>query len=127
MVELPRISDAEWEVMQVVWRSHPISAGAVARRISTRRDWSARTVKTLLSRLVAKGALGYDVDGKRYLYHPRVSREECTRKASRSFLDRVFGGNPRPALLHFVEESDLTPDEVKELKRLLDRKEGGRP
>ena len=125
MGDVPRISDAEWEVMRVVWRSHPISAGAVARRIPNRRDWSARTVKTLLSRLVGKGALGYDVDGKRYLYQPRVSKKECTRNASQSFLDRVFGGNARPALLHFVEESDLSPEEIDELRRLLDGKEGG--
>jgi len=111
--------------MRVVWRTHPISAGSVARRISTRRDWSARTVKTLISRLVRKGALGFEVDGKRYLYHPAVTREECTRDASRSFLDRVFGGNARPALLHFVEESDMSPDEIDELRRLLDDKEGG--
>jgi len=125
MGEVPRISDAEWEVMQVVWANHPITAGAVARRIATRRDWSSRTVKTLLSRLVGKGALDYEVDGKRYLYHPAVTREECVREASRSFLDRVFGGNARPALLHFVEESDLSAAEIRKLKRLLDGKEGG--
>ena len=125
MGNLPRISDAEWEVMRVVWGSHPVSAGAVARRISARREWSTRTVKTLLSRLVAKGALGFTVDGKRYLYHPAVTREECERDASRTFLERVFGGNARPALAHFVEESDLTPDEIDELRRLLDDKEGG--
>jgi BlaI family penicillinase repressor len=123
MGTVPPISDAEWEVMREVWESHPISAARVSRLVRARRDWSPRTVKTLLSRLVAKGALGYEIEGKRYLYYPLVAREECVREASRSFLDRVFGGSVRPALLHFVREADLSPEEVAELERLLDREE----
>ena len=124
MGEFPRISDAEWEVMRVVWKRHPIDAATVAGEVVGRRDWSERTVKTLLSRLVRKGALGYDVEGKRYLYRPLVTREESVRRASRSFLDRVFGGAARPALLHFVREADLTPEEIEELERLLEEKGG---
>ena len=124
MGDVPRISDAEWEVMRVVWKRHPIDAGSVAEVVCERRDWSERTVKTLLARLVAKGALGYDVDGKRYLYRPLVAREACVRQASRSFLERVFGGAVRPALLHLVRESDLTPEEIDELERLLEGRDG---
>ena len=64
------------------------------------------------------------MDGKRYLYHPLVTREDCIRDASRSFLERVFGGAARPALLHLVRESDLSREEIEELKRLLDGKDG---
>ena len=124
MGQFPRISDAEWEVMRVVWKLHPVDAATVAREAGDGRDWSAQTVKTLLSRLVAKGALGYDKDGKRYLYRPLVSEQDGVRHASRSFIERVFGGSVRPALLHFVEESELTPEEIEELKRLLDGREG---
>jgi BlaI family transcriptional regulator, penicillinase repressor len=127
MNDLPRISDAEWEVMRVVWEKHPISAHAVARRLNGRRDWSARTVKTLLSRLVRKEALGFDLDGKRYLYRPLVSMDDCVREASRSFLERTFGGAVRPALLHFVRESDLSPEEIAELERLLEDQKDGAP
>jgi BlaI family penicillinase repressor len=119
MDEFPRISDAEWEVMRVVWERHPVDAATVVKAVRNGRDWSGQTVKTLLSRLVAKGALDYDVDGKRYLYRPLVSEEEGIRHASRSFLDRVFGGAVRPALLHFVSEAELSPDEIEELKRRL--------
>ncbi len=83
-----------------------------------------RTVKSLLSRLVHKGALGYRRRGKRYRYRPLVALEDCVRDASRSFVDRVFGGAVRPALLHFVRESDLSPDEIAELERLLDNEDG---
>ncbi|MCU0726909.1 MAG: BlaI/MecI/CopY family transcriptional regulator [Planctomycetes bacterium] len=109
--------------MSVLWERHPLDALAVARAVASRHDWSARTVKTLLSRLAAKGALGFDRDGRRYLYSPRVTLERCGREASRTFLDRVFGGAVRPALLYFVRESDLTPEEVAEMERLLDGKE----
>ena len=124
MGEFPRISDAEWEVMRVVWESHPIDAATVAAEVRGRRDWSEQTVKTLLGRLVRKGALRYDVEGKRYLYRPAVSRSESVRRASRSFLERVFGGATRPALLQFVRESDLSPEEIAELERLLEGKDG---
>jgi BlaI family transcriptional regulator, penicillinase repressor len=124
MGDLPRISDAEWEVMRVIWKRHPIDAGAVANEVCARRDWSERTVKTLLSRLVRKGVLGFEVDGKRYLYHPLIEREDSVREASRSFLDRVFGGAARPALVHFVKEAELTPAEIRELRKLLKQKDG---
>jgi len=118
--DVPRISDAEWEVMRVVWDRHPIEAGEVAEHVCTRRDWTERTVKTLLSRLVQKGALGFRRRGKKYRYYPRVPAEDCVREASQSFVDRVFGGAVRPALLHFAREADLSPEELAELERLLD-------
>jgi BlaI family penicillinase repressor len=77
----------------------------------------------MLNRLVNKGALGYQLDGKRYLYKPRVARDECVRVQTRSFLSRVFGGATGAALLHFVEEHDLTPAEIEQLRRVLARKE----
>ena len=120
MSDVPRISDAEWEVMHVVWDRHPIEAGEVAEAVRTRRDWTERTVKTLLSRLVRKGALGYRRRGKKYRYFPRVDAEDCVRDAGQSFVDKVFGGAVRPALLHFARESDLSPEEIAELERLLD-------
>lgn len=122
MADVPRISDAEWEVMRVVWEEGPRTANEIAAELTDPHSWSERTVKSLISRLVKKGALDYEIEGKRYRYHATVGREECVRKASRSFLDRVFGGSVRPALLHFVKESDLTSREVAELTRLLETK-----
>ncbi len=84
------------------------------------------TVKTLIGRLVRKEALGFDAEGRHYLYFPKVAREACVRAESRSFADRVFGGAPNPMLLHMVREADLSGDEIAELRRILGEKEGGR-
>ena len=123
--DIPGISDAEWEVMKVLWDQHPIPASEVAERLAGRRDWSPRTVKTLLNRLVRKGALAFETEGRRYLYRPTVSRTECVRRASQSFLRRVFGGSAGPMLVHFVKNSRLSDAEIEALRRTLDEKREG--
>ena len=127
MPKPPAISDAEWDVMQVLWESPSLTANEVVERVLARRDWNPRTVKTLLNRLLGKGALGFEADGKRYRYFWKVSREECVRSESRSFLDRVFGGALGPMLAHFVNEAPLTVEELKALRRIIEkRKRRGR-
>jgi BlaI family penicillinase repressor len=124
MAKTPSISDAEWQVMRVVWqRPSPITASDVVEELSRTTDWSAATIKTMLNRLVKKGALTYETQGKRYLYRANVRQEECVRSESRSFLQRVFGGAAAPMLNHFVRHANLTPEEVAELKRILAQKE----
>lgn len=119
---LPGISDAEWLVMQAVWDRHPIASNEVAERLCPGRNWSPRTVKTLLNRLVRKGALRFQADGKRYLYSPAVSRQECVGAESRSFLHRVFAGAAGPMLVHFVQHARLTEDDIRALRAVLDQK-----
>src|ERR1051326_4066487 len=100
MPKPPSISDAEWEVMNVVWGDSPVTANEVVSALGSRRPrWSPRTIKTLLNRLVKKGALGYEADGRRYLYRPRVRRDACMRRESGSFLTRVFGDAVGPMLV----------------------------
>ncbi|MEM7260857.1 MAG: BlaI/MecI/CopY family transcriptional regulator [Planctomycetota bacterium] len=123
MSDNPRISDAEWEVMRVVWDREPVTARAIVEVLDSRKEWSEPTVKTLLNRLVRKGALGYEVEGKRYLYSAARSREECVREEGRSFLDRVFDGSTTPLLTHFLRESELSREEIRELEQLLREKE----
>ena len=121
---IPSISDGEWQVMEVVWaRSEPVAASEIVARLERSSGWNPKTIKTMLNRLVNKGALGYELDGKRYLYKPRVAREECVRVQTRSFLSRVFGGATGAALLHFVQEHELTAAEIEQLRRVLARKE----
>jgi BlaI family penicillinase repressor len=123
MPPIPAISDSEWDVMNVLWAADaPLGANDVVARLAGVRDWSPRTVKTLLNRLINKGALAYETQGKRYLYRPRVTREQCVREETRSFLSRVFANAPGPMLLQFVAQARLTPAEVEALKRLLDKK-----
>src|SRR5947209_20479499 len=115
MPNLPSISDAEWEVMNVLWGQSPLTANDVVGRLAARRGWSPRTVKTLLNRLVNKHALTFEAQGKRYLYYPVVSRDQCVRAESRSFVARVFGGALGPMLAYFVSQADLHAEEVEPL------------
>ena len=109
--------------MNVIWNRAPVAAADVAEELSARKGWAVRTTRTLLDRLVKKGAADYEADGKRYLYRPRVSLRDCVRHASRTFRDRVFGGQPGAMVLHLVQEAKLTPEEIAELRRILDAKE----
>lgn len=121
----PRISDAEWTVMDVIWGEHPIAAQDVIGKLARSTGWSATTIKTLLSRLVEKGALDYERDGRRFLYEPKLTRQQAVARESRTFLDRVFGGEASPLLSHFVKNAKLSAKEISELKRLLAEKEAG--
>ena len=121
-----RISDAEWRVMQVVWRRKEATAAAVIADLAATSGWRHRTIRTLLARLVGKGVLAAQADGNRYLYRPLVSRGKCVREESRSFLQRVFGGDAGDLLVHFVRGADIAPEQIEELKRLLDEKQAGR-
>jgi len=117
-----QISDAEWIVMNLIWSSSPIEAAEVIDRIAAANGWSAATVKTMLHRLVRKEALSTEQIGKKYLYTPAVRKEACVRQASRSFLDRVFGGEATPALIHLVKTAKLSVKEASEIRAILDKK-----
>ena len=118
------ISDAEWAVMNLVWEKSPIDAAEVVERVGKPNKWTAATVKTMLHRLVRKGALATESQGRRYLYRPAVKRDKCVRLASRSFLDRVCGGQAAPALLHLVDAAELSAAEAAAIRKLLDEKLG---
>lgn len=124
MKKMPRISETEWEVMKVVWEQAPCSASRIIATLHQRdAAWHPKTVKAFLNRLVKKKALGFKVDGRAYLYHPLVRQSECAEAASVSFLERVFGGSLKPMLAHFVARKRLSPEEIRELKKLLDSHE----
>ena len=120
MAATPQISDAEWDVMKAVWDAQPVPASDVCERLAAERGWATRTVKTMLNRLVNKGALVYEVDGKRFLYRATVNRNACARQESRSFLSRVFDGSVAPAIVHLLSHSKLSDEELKQLRRILD-------
>ena len=118
----PNISESEWSVMEVLWDSSPRTASDVAKALKEQTGWAENTVRTLLTRLVEKGALKIsDEAGSPKLYSPAVKREACVKAESESFLERIFQGAAKPLLVHFTKNARLTPDEVKELKKLLDQ------
>jgi BlaI family penicillinase repressor len=114
-----RISPAEWEVLNIVWDRAPVSAPEVAAALAGDTEWHPKTVLTFLTRLVDKGILKVRRTGKLNLYTPKLTREQCVREESETFLQRVFRGATAPLLAHFVEHADLTDAEIAELQRLL--------
>ncbi len=120
----PRISEAEWTVMEVLWRNHPLTALEVVQGLAHRKEWQDQTIRTMLRRLIQKKAVVFEADGKVYHYRPAVTREECALVESKSFLNRLLGGAIQPLLVQLVQEAKLTPAEIAELKRLLKEKEG---
>ena len=117
-----RLSEAEWWVMNLVWDTQPTEASAIIAHLADKHEWSDATIKTMLHRLVKKGALSAEPVGKKYRYSAAVDRASCVRSASRSFLDHVFGGDAAPALLHLVKASKLSAEQVAQLRKLLDSK-----
>ena len=113
-----KLSEAEWKVMTVVWRRHPVSARGVLESLPRGTDWAYTTVKTLLTRLVRKGALKETREGQAALYTPAVSEQQARRSAVRGLMQRAFGGYA--PMLHFLlEEDELSESDRRELKRLL--------
>ena len=123
MARPPQISDAEWEVMNVLWARSPLTGAEVAEELAGRMKWQTKTVKTLLGRLVKKGAVRFREEANRYLYSPAFPRQRYVAAESRSFIQRVFGGKATPALVHMVETLDLSDDDLKELRAILERRE----
>ncbi len=122
MKNIPKISEAEWEVMKVVWVEEPCSANdVISVLLRTDPAWHPKTIKTFLGRLVAKKVLDFRKEGRAYRYRSLVSQADCTTLASERFLKRVFDGAMRPMLAHFVENGRISAQEIRELKRLLEQ------
>lgn len=119
---LPDISDSEWAVMEVLWKSAPQTASELTKTLNPSMHWAENTVRTLLTRLVEKGAVETDENARgTRTFSPAIKREACVRAESESFMQRVFRGASKPLLIHFAQQARLTPEEVRELKKLLDQ------
>ncbi len=114
-----RISESELAVMEALWADAPATAADVSRRIGAARGWSAQTVKTLLARLVTKGAVSTRQDGRRYLYAPLIAREAHVAGDVRKLVDRLFGGRVAPLVAHLAERETLTAADIAEIEKLL--------
>jgi BlaI family penicillinase repressor len=118
----PRISDAEWTVMKIVWELKSATAKQVVEALAGDAIWKPKTIHTLLSRLVQKGALATEKPAREYLFQPLVSEEECRLAASRSFITRVFDGKIAPFLSCFLADQKLSRKEIDEIKSILNNK-----
>lgn len=114
-----RVSSAEGIVMEALWRKQPLSADEVVADVATDQAWTEATVKTLLNRLLSKGAIAAEKDGRRYLYRPLLKREDYVAEESTSLIDRLFDGRVSSLVTHFSEREKLSADDIAELKRLI--------
>lgn len=121
-----QISDAESEVMQLLWQRAPQAADEIIAALQRSRDWQDATIKTLLNRLLNKGAVRAKKDGRRYLYAPVLTREAWVAGESESLLQRLFGGQVAPLVAHFSQQRKLSRKDIAELRRLLEEIDDGK-
>ena len=119
MQEKPEISNAEFEVLDVLWDDLPATSNDVVVRLNDKKDWHEKTVKTLLGRLVKKGVLGFDKQQRQYLYYPLIAREDYTKKETTNFVSRLFKGKIAPMVAGFANQNSLSKQDVSELKALI--------
>jgi len=119
MAKTPRISEAEWEVMKVLWKTSPRTANEIVEELTGKTHWKRETIRTLINRLVQKKALGFEKKGRQYHYFPLVTRTECIREETKSFLRRFHGGSIEPMLAALVEEEQLSPEKIARLRQIL--------
>ncbi|HEC02131.1 MAG TPA: BlaI/MecI/CopY family transcriptional regulator [Phycisphaerales bacterium] len=122
MKKVPKISESEWMVMRVLWAKSPLAANEVVDRLSGKAKWKPKTVKTLIDRLVKKGAVKFEKEGRRHKYSPAVGRDECIATERKSFVQRVYGRITKPMLASFLEDAKLSADDIRELKEILEQK-----
>ena len=115
-----QISEAESVVMDVLWQRHPLGADEVVAALADQQDWQEATIKTLLNRLLNKGAISAAREGRRYLYSPLLRREAWVLEESRGLLDRLFDGRVAPLVAHFSEQRKLSRKDIAELRKLLE-------
>jgi len=121
-LSIPKISDSEWEVMKVIWKSNPLTAEEIIASLFEKTDWSPQTIKTFINRLLKKGALGHEKTGRSYTYYPAISEKECILAESKNFIERVYDGAAAMLFANFIEEKVLSEEEIAQLQNLLEDK-----
>lgn len=122
MRELPQISEAEFEVMKVVWKYAPINTNEITEKLTQTTNWSPKTIQTLIKRLVSKKALTYEKQSRVFVYTPLVKEDEYIRRESNTFLNRFYDGNIISMLASYIEDDKLSEAEIDTLRSLLSEK-----
>ena len=123
MAKTPRISEAEWEVMKVLWQTSPRTANEIVDELTGKTHWKRETIRTLINRLVQKKAIAFEKKGRQYHYFPRVTEAEGIKAEAESFVRRIGGGSIEPMLAAFVEEKQLSAEKIAKLKCILNQAE----
>ena len=114
-----KISEAEYEIMKVIWSSYPISTNEVVLKFKDKNQWSPRTIQTLLSRLVKKGAIGFTKRSREFVYTPLINENDYINEESESFLNKFYNGTINSMVMNFIENDKLSHDDIEELKKIL--------
>ena len=114
-----RASESEMQVLSALWDRSPQTAADLTSRIGKINGWTQATVKTLLARLVQKGAVTAEADGRRYLYSPAIERADAVGEESQRFVDRLFGGRVSPLIAHLADREALSDTDIAEIEALL--------
>lgn len=121
MRDIPKISETEWKVMKIIWNNPYITANRVIDILDNSAEWNPKTVKTLLNRLLNKNVICFEKEGREYKYYPLISKDECIKEENKLFLDRVYNGAFKIMIANFIENQDLTKEDIDDLKKILDK------
>ena len=126
MKKAPNISEAEWEIMKILWKTSPKTANEIVNELKGKTRWKRETIRTLINRLVQKKALGFQKKGRQYHYFPRVTETEGIKAETKSFVKRIGGGSIEPMLAAFIEDKQLSVEKIERLKNILKQAEAAR-
>ena len=126
MKALPHISEAEFEVMKVIWKYAPINTNEITDKLTQTTKWSPKTIQTLIKRLVTKGALSYEKQSRVFVYTPLIEQKEYIKQESRSFLKRYYGGDITAMFSAYIEDDKLSKSEIDALRSLLLKNSGNK-
>ncbi|SDK21094.1 penicillinase repressor BlaI [Sediminibacillus albus] len=121
--EIPSISESEWEVLKVLWNKAPQTANEIISSLPVQTTWKPKTVRTLLDRLTKKEVIGVNKDQRVYTFYPLYSQNECQRAKTESFVKRFYDGTLKSMLVQFMEDEELSDEDIKELRSILDSKQ----
>lgn len=124
MTNLPQISEAEFEVMKVIWKYAPINTNQVTEHLTKTTDWNPKTIHTLLKRLVTKGAITYEKQSRIFVYTPLIKETEYIHQESKSFIKRFFHGDIFSMVSSYLEDDNLSETEINSLRELLSKHSG---
>ncbi|WP_338075676.1 BlaI/MecI/CopY family transcriptional regulator [Chengkuizengella sediminis] len=120
--DLPKISEAEWKIIKVLWRNSPLTSSEIIDALKKETSWSPKTIHTLISRLVKKEAIGVKKESRLNSFFPLVTEDECKRVETKSFLEKVYSGSVKMLLANFIKDEKLSQNEIEELKLILEEK-----
>lgn len=122
MNNLPQISDAEFEVMSIIWKYEPISTNDVVERLSKNKKWSPKTITTMLFRLEKKGVIYHEKEGRVFVYSALIQKDAYLKAERSAFINRFFDGALNQMVVSYLNENDLTKNDIDTLQAILDKK-----